>query len=57
MSSTFDEFEVMANEYQYHIVTLSETWLRDNKHLLYTTLKYQVIILFTKIENKNVVVE
>ena len=57
MSSTFNEFEVMANEYQYHIVTLSETWLRDNKHLLYTTLKYQVIILFTKIENKNVVVE
>ena len=24
----------MINENQFHVVTLSETWLRDNKHLL-----------------------
>ena len=34
MSSTFDEFQVMINESQFDIVTLSETWLRDKKHLL-----------------------
>ena len=34
MSSIFDEFQVMINENQFDIVTLSETWLRDNKHLL-----------------------
>ena len=34
MSSTFDEFHVMINEDQFCIVTLSETCLHDNKHLL-----------------------
>ena len=34
MGSTFDEFQVMINESQFDIVTLSETWLRDKKHLL-----------------------
>ena len=34
MSSTFNEFQVMINENQFGIVTLSEWWLRDNKHLL-----------------------
>ena len=33
MSSTFDEFQVIINENQFDIVTLSETLLRENKHL------------------------
>ena len=31
---TFDEFHVMLNEYQYHIITMFETWLKDNQKLL-----------------------
>ena len=34
MSSTFNAFQVMINVNQFDIVTLSETWLHDNKHLL-----------------------
>ena len=34
MNYTFDEFQVMINENQFNIVTLSETVLRNNKHLL-----------------------
>jgi len=34
MSSTFDEFQVMLKQHQFDIITLSETWLKDNKHLL-----------------------
>ena len=34
MSSAFDEFQVMIHENQFEKVTLSETWLRNNKHLL-----------------------
>ena len=34
MSFTFDDFQVMINENHFDIVTLSETWLRNNKHLL-----------------------
>ena len=32
--STFDEFSVMLNMYQFNIISLSETWLKDNKYLL-----------------------
>ena len=34
MCSTFDEFSVMLNMYQFNIISLSETWLKDNKYLL-----------------------
>ena len=34
LSSTFDEFHVMLNECQFDIITMSETWLKDNQKLL-----------------------
>ena len=32
--STFDEFTCMSNTQKFDIMTLSETWLKDNPHLL-----------------------
>ena len=34
LSLTFYEFHVMLNEYQFDIITMSETWLKDNQKLL-----------------------
>ena len=34
MGSTFDEIQVMINENQFDISTLSETWPRNNNYLL-----------------------
>ena len=34
MVSTFDELLVTMNEYPFDVVTMSETWLKDNPHLL-----------------------
>ena len=34
MTSTFDEFQFMVNESKFDIITLSETWLKNDKHLL-----------------------
>ena len=34
MCSTSDEFYVMCNTYKYDIITLSETWLKNNHHLI-----------------------
>ena len=34
MASTFDEFKFMVNESKFDIITLSETWLKNDKHLL-----------------------
>ena len=34
LNSTIDEFHVMLNEYQFDIITMSETWLKDNQKLL-----------------------
>ena len=34
MSSTFDEFQVMLYQYPFDIITLSETWLRNDTNLL-----------------------
>ena len=34
MTSTFDEFQFMVNESKFDIITLSETWLNNDKHLL-----------------------
>ena len=34
MTSTFDEFQFMVNELKLDIITLSETWLKNEKHLL-----------------------
>ena len=34
MISSFDEFSVLANNYPFDIITLSETWLNDNQHLI-----------------------
>ena len=31
--STFDEFTCMLNTQKFDIMTLSETWLKDNPHL------------------------
>ena len=39
MSSIFDEFQFMINQTKFDIITLSETWLKNDKHLLgYVTL-------------------
>ena len=50
ISSTFDEFQVIFNENQFDTVTLSETWLHDNKHLLdyVKTLDYSLVYKHTK---------
>ena len=32
--STFDEFEVMLDTYEFHVIDLTETWLRDYEHLI-----------------------
>ena len=34
MVSTFDEFILTINQFPFDIITLSETWLKDNRHLL-----------------------
>ena len=34
LSSVIDKFHVMRNEYQFDIITMSETWLKDNQKLL-----------------------
>ena len=34
MTSAFDEFQFMVNESKLDIITLSETWLKNDKHLL-----------------------
>ena len=34
ISSTFTEFEKLMNTYKFDIITLSETWLKDDKNLL-----------------------
>ena len=34
MSSTFDEFQVMLYQHPFDIITLSKTWLRNDKNLL-----------------------
>ena len=34
MSSNFDEFQLMINQTNLDIITLSETWLKSDKHLL-----------------------
>ena len=34
MSSTFDEFQLMINQTRFDVITLSETWLKNDKHLL-----------------------
>ena len=31
LPSSFDEFSLMMNRYQFDIVAVSETWLKDNK--------------------------
>ena len=32
--SSFNEFSLMFDEYKFDLLTLSETWLKDNEHLL-----------------------
>ena len=34
MSSTFNEFQFMINQINFDVITLSETWLKNDKHLL-----------------------
>ena len=34
MSSTFDKFQFMINQTKFDVITLSETWLKNDKHLL-----------------------
>ena len=34
IASTFPQFEVMLNSRNFDVITLSETWLKDNKDLL-----------------------
>ena len=34
MSSTFDEFQLLFHHHPFDIITLSETWLRNNTNLL-----------------------
>ena len=30
--STFNEFSLMQDEYEFDVITLSETWLKDYKY-------------------------
>ena len=46
MSSTFDEFQVILYQHPFDIITLSETWPRNDK-TYYSTYKYQDIISTT----------
>ena len=49
MSSTFDEFQVMLYQHPFDIITLSETWLRNNTNLTYySTYKCQDIVSIIK---------
>ena len=50
MVSTFNEFNVMLQEHPFDILTLSETWLKDDVNLL--MFKYLVISLATGTETK-----
>ena len=34
MSCTFDEFQFMINQTNFDVITLSKTWLKNDKHLL-----------------------
>jgi len=34
MTSTFDEFQLMVHQTNFDIITLSETWLKNDRHLL-----------------------
>lgn len=34
ITSTFDKFQFMVNEWKFVIITLSQTWLKNHKHLL-----------------------
>ena len=34
MSSTFDEFQFMINQTNFDVIALSETWLKNDKHVL-----------------------
>ena len=34
MSSTFDEFQLMINQTRFDVIAISETWLKNDKHLL-----------------------
>ena len=34
MSSTFDEFQFMMNQTNFDVIALSETWLKNDKHVL-----------------------
>ena len=34
MTSAFDEFQFIVNESKFDIITLSETWLKNDKYLL-----------------------
>ena len=34
MTSNFDEFQFMVNKSKFDIITLSETWLKNDKRLL-----------------------
>ena len=39
MVSTFDELTLLIKEYPYDVITMSETWLKNNPHLLnYVTI-------------------
>ena len=49
MSSTFDELQVMLYQHPFDIITLSETWLRNDK-TYYSTYKYQDIVSVIKSE-------
>ena len=57
MSSTFDEFQVIINENQFDIVTLSETLLRENKQLPIDYVKIRGYNLFHKNREQKLVVE
>ena len=34
MSSTFDEFQFIINQTKFDVITVSERWLKNDKHLL-----------------------
>ena len=44
MISTFDEFEFMINESKFDIITLTKTWLKNDKHRICQFTWLQILL-------------
>ena len=57
LMSTFNTFSPMLDEYQFDVITLSETWLKDYIFINKTISRLRVIMRFLKIESVKKVLE